>query len=356
MSDAAGKDDGRPPGRAAAKAGDSLFSGRARRAPRLPECLYVEVTNRCNARCQTCPRTHYPPQGERDLSPAEFASILGQAPALRRLVLHGVGEPLLNGDLPAMVAAAGERGIETVFNTNALLLDDERQAALARAGLGECRVSLDGADEAGYALVRPGSVHRRVVENVGGLIATRARLGTPGPRVSLWFTALRDTLGQLPDLVRLGARLGVDGIHVQRLVYFGAGLAVAEQSLHGRAGEEQARFLAEARRLAEVLGVSLSASGAASPPESLAATAEARPWMRCRRPWTSAYVTAEGDVLPCCFAPFVLRDCRPVTFGNLFRRPLADIWHGDAYRDFRRAFAGADPPPCCAGCGTRWSI
>src|SRR4051812_33104792 len=64
-----------------------------------PHELYVEVTNRCNSLCVTCPLTFSPQETEHYLSLDEFVTLVSQFPELRRVVLQGIGEPLLNRQL-----------------------------------------------------------------------------------------------------------------------------------------------------------------------------------------------------------------------------------------------------------------
>src|SRR5256886_7256577 len=87
-----------------------------------PREVYIEPTNRCNELCQTCPRTFFTREPEADLDLERFTAVLDQFPGVERVVLHGVGEPLLARDLPAMVAEANRRGARVLFNTNALAL------------------------------------------------------------------------------------------------------------------------------------------------------------------------------------------------------------------------------------------
>jgi radical SAM protein with 4Fe4S-binding SPASM domain len=101
-------------------------------------------------------------------------------------------------------------------------------------------------------------------------------------------------------------------------------------------------------------GVELLGTGGFAPAESLRPIGAERPWSGCTRPWRSTYVTANGNVLPCCFAPFTTGDYQGVILGNVFERPMSEIWNGSAYEAFRRAHASDDPPECCRGCGTRW--
>jgi MoaA/NifB/PqqE/SkfB family radical SAM enzyme len=74
------------------------------------------------------------------------------------------------------------------------------------------------------------------------------------------------------------------------------------------------------------------------------------------RPWTTAYVTANGNCLPCCISPFATTDYESLILGNLFERPFAELWNDYLYREFRVAFLGDQPHTACASCGVYWSL
>src|SRR5436305_14767012 len=84
----------------------------------LPRSIYIEQTSRCNEVCQQCPRTLLSLEDDRDLSFDNFRYIVDQFPVLDRVVLHGLGEPLLNKDLPRMVSYLKARGTYVLFNSN----------------------------------------------------------------------------------------------------------------------------------------------------------------------------------------------------------------------------------------------
>ena len=324
----------------------------------LPDELYIEVTNRCNSRCQTCVRTFEALEPLRDLQMDEFRRLVDQAPDLQRAVLHGVGEPLLNRDLPAMIAHLKARANppHVLFNSNAILLTPERQDALLDARLDELRISTDAAHPELYARTRGVDAFDRMVENVAAF-ARRIHQAGYGPQLSFWFTAMHENLADLPDLVRLAHRLDVGQVYVQRLVYYGQGLAVGEQSLFRAMQAAEESLLVEAEALAEELGIAFSASGATTPRESLLAPdGNRRPWSHCRRPSSLIYITANGNVLPCCFSPFTARDYPGLLLGNAFETPLLEIWNGAAYRQFRAAQQTDAPPESCDRCGACWSL
>jgi MoaA/NifB/PqqE/SkfB family radical SAM enzyme len=319
--------------------------------------LYLETTNRCDSKCQTCIRTFLTPEPPKDLTLAELKSVVDQFPVLDRVVLHGIGEPLLNRELFEMIAYLKARGAAVLFNSDAISLTPKRAGRLIESGLDEFRVSLDAASRELYARVRGVDRFDRVVENVRSLMTLQQRMGRPSPRVSLWFTAMKVNLHELPDLVRLAAAVAVREVYVQRLVFTGHGLAVQDQSLHRALQERQEALLAEADGLARSLGIALKASGLTSPQESLRGTELGRrPWSGCQRPWTVSYVTANGNVLPCCIAPFSAKNYRGAVLGNAFAQEFAAVWNGERYRQFRADFESDAPPDPCRGCGLLWSI
>jgi MoaA/NifB/PqqE/SkfB family radical SAM enzyme len=324
----------------------------------LPDELYIEVTNRCNSQCRTCVRTFETLEPSRDLTLEDFRALVDQAPSLRRAVLHGVGEPLLNHELPAMIAHLKGRADppHVLFNSNAISLTAARQDALLDAQLDEFRISTDAAHPELYARIRGVDGFGRMVDNVTAF-ARRIHQAGRGPKLSLWFTAMHENLADLPKLVRLAARMGVGEVYVQRLVYHGQGLAVREQSLFRAMQATEEKLLAEAEALAQELGITFRASGATTPRNSLlSGDGNLRPWSECRRPASLMYITANGNVLPCCFSPFTTRDYAGLLLGNAFETSLLEIWNGVAYRRFRAKLQTDSPPEACDRCGACWSL
>jgi len=324
-----------------------------------PVCLYLETTNRCNLLCSTCPRTYADLEPEADMSWELFTRIVGQVPNIARVVLHGVGEPMLVKDLPRRVRYLKERGIYVLFNTNGTALTPRKGRELAEAGLDELRVSLDAADAETFRTVRGTGDFHRILRNVAAFTAMQAREGLERPRVSLWLTGLKETIAQLPEFVRLAHGIGVMEVYLQRLVFCEEapfGMATPDQALFERLGGEEARHLADAEAQAAALGIAFNASGATEPGESLARKTDTSPWSLCRRPWTVMYFTANGRALPCCIAPFSQAGYENYTLGDATQQTLREIWNGEAYREFRAGLQSAEPPRCCAGCGLRWSL
>ena len=193
----------------------------------------------------------------------------------------------------------------------------------------------------------------RLKKGLEGLVETKERLGSATPRISIWCVATRENLQELPELVRMAAGLGIPEVYMQRMVYFAGqpdqqyGLARRDLAIFGRDEQAEAEVIQECTGLSADLGIKFLASGGRDAQNSLAAArpADLAPWQACRRPWTTAYVTANGNCLPCCISPFATNDYESLILGNLFESPFEQIWNGPLYQKFRMNLLSENPQP-----------
>jgi MoaA/NifB/PqqE/SkfB family radical SAM enzyme len=325
----------------------------------LPRSIYIEPTSRCNEFCQQCPRTLLSREDDRDLSFEDFRYIVDQFPILDRVVLHGLGEPLLNKELPQMIRYLKARGTYVLFNSNGIALTRRRGQEMIDAGLDEYRLSMDGATRAIYAHIRGVDAFDKIWCNIRNFISVQREQNAQKPAVSLWFTAMRENLSELPGLLDLASESGIREVYLQRFVYFEKGLARSHQSLFQRSTPEELAMIRRCEQTCRERGIAFKAAGLTSPLQSVTRDFGERPWSDCQRPYTLTYITASGNVLSCCFAPFGHRSAREYqeerVLGNIFQEPIEQIWRGQRYQDFRRAFESDAPARHCAQCGVNWS-
>ena len=329
-------------------------------ALRDPVCLYLEVSNQCNLACKTCPITYGKVEAPATLRMRQVQHLVSQFSTVRQVVLHGIGEPLLNRELYEIIRWLKERGIHVLFNTNGTLINRRWRQALVQSGVDEIRISLDAATSETFAHVRGKAMFDVIIRNIKALMALKSESRSTVPLVSLWLTGLKETLKELSDFIRLAHALEIDRVYLQRLVYWNGEnngqLARPEQSLFNSLRREEEIILRSAEELARQLGVHFEASGATSPGASLSRNGHKQPWSACMRPWTLMYITARGSAFPCCIAPFSTDNLGGLSLGNAFTQNLAAIWNGRRYQEFRRRVLSADPPECCKGCGACWSL
>jgi radical SAM protein with 4Fe4S-binding SPASM domain len=325
--------------------------------PPLPAALQVEVTSACNLRCAMCLVRYRPPVNKVTgaLSWQLYQRLLDDLPGLRRLTLQGLGEPLLSPYLLDMVRLAKRCGAAVGFNSNATLLTRKRADELVAAGLDWLHVSLDGARAATYEAIRDGADFDKVVANLSGLVAAKRAAGGDLPWIRVVFVAMRRNVGELPELVELMGRVGVQEVRVQNLAHDFADTpddgpyreirdyTAAESLWTGADRAAAAEAFGKARVAADRYGLQLRVPRLSPPPTGPAADGGAR----CTWPWDAAYVTSAGVVQPCCM---VMGDDR-VALGDLTERSFPEIWAGPAYQEFRARLASPDDPPeVCRGC------
>ena len=327
---------------------------------RLPKVLYIETTNRCNLRCKGCILYRGNWEPDRDMSLQDLVMITDQLPELERATLHGVGEPLLNKALCRMITHLKKRNVFVLFNSNGILLDEKRQNAIIDTGLDELRISLDASSSEGYKIIRNSNKFNRIVQNLRTFLKLQKKRRAVTPRLSIWFLGTKENIAELPGLLRLAAEIGIEEIHLQRLVYFqdheGYGVARREKTLRD-SNDETLELIHDSRLLAAQLGIRFNASGLGNPLESVQADSAAKiPWRKCYRPQTLMYITANGNVLPCCISPFSTIDYSSIILGNAFESSLEEIWSGPKYTYFREQLQTETPAKCCRGCGVLWSL
>jgi len=327
---------------------------------RLPKILYIETTNRCNLRCKGCILYRGNWEPDRDISLEELIRIADQLPDLEQVYLHGIGEPLLNKELPEIIRHLKRRQVYVLFNSNGILLDERRRDGLMNAGLDELRISLDAASSEGYKKIRNSNNFDQIVENLKSFLLLQKKQSATLPKLSLWFLGTKDNIAELPGFVQLAVEIGIGEIYLQRLVYFqdheGYGIARGPKSLQESA-DGSSDLIKKSQDMAARLGIQFDASGLGQPMESLQAEARAQsPWRNCYRPLTLMYITANGNVLPCCISPFATVDYSSIILGNVFENSLAEIWSGSKYENFRKQHQTETPPKSCRGCGVQWSL
>lgn len=317
-----------------------------------PTRLHIELTNRCNSTCSTCVRT-FTPDAESDLSLDQVAQVLDGIPVLESVALQVNGEAMLYDGLAEAIRLVKERGARADLNTNGIALRGARARVLFDEGLDCLNVSLDAASAAVHKRLRGVDAFEQVVGNVRDFVTMRGERELPW--VSLWMTATRHNLGEIVQFVQLAGDLGVDEVHLQRLVYFEKGTARSEDSVHGRLTDDDEALLAEATTLAAELGVAFKACGRHHPKDMLRPVDDPAPWRGCSRPWQKGVVMANGDLVPCCLSIFYTNRER-LLMGNVLDSGWSEVWNNAVYNEQRAAMLAGEGPDFCAGCGLKWSL
>ncbi|WP_232287427.1 radical SAM protein [Anaeromyxobacter dehalogenans] len=319
----------------------------------------------CNLACAMCPCGAARARGEprtppRRMAPALALGVLEErrGSPLRELIPSTMGEPLLWPALPDLLARAAALGIRGNVTTNGTF-PGRGAAGWAEVLVPACRdvkVSWNGATAATAAAVMPGLDLEAAVEGVRALVAARDRHAARGGArcsVSFQVTAREDNVAELPGIVRLAARLGVDRVKLNQLQVRSPDLAPL--SLR-RSPEAIARWNAAARAVREAAAEALSIHGRAPALEHAVELAPdpAAPAPRGPCPFAGreAWIHPDGRLAPCPHPAAAAGELGD--FGSVAEAPLGALWAAPAFQAFVAPGPGGHPVhPVCDGCAFR---
>lgn len=304
---------------------------RTGRNPLDPIAMQIETSSICNFRCDSCPLAApgYD-RPEKHMSVEELRRVLDAFPTVKKIELQGLGEVFLNPCILDIVREATGRGVEVHTFSNASKIERDTAFEIVRSGLRLINFSMDGADEPTFRRLRKGGTLQRYRRCVTNLIEARAALRSATPTIGVMTVLSKANYRQIPRLLAIAEELGVD-THI----FSGLNAQPKPELQELVLGEEEREWI---RGLPPYDG-------------KVQVVWAHTPWtkqerMDCYWPRHMTYVTVEGDVTPCCN----YFDSREITFGNVHRQDGAEIWNGEAYRDFRRRLMAGDLPERCKSC------
>ncbi len=282
---------------------------------------------------------------------ALFESLIAQLHRPRILRLNYSGESANYPRLADAVELAAATGAHTELVTALSSMPLSTLERIAHSRLSRLSVSIHTLDPAEF----------REVYGYSSAEAMRDRLeafrkwvptGAPGPVLDFAFVAMDRNLGRLADIAAAAIDLGVTSISIHPLlkrdpipVHFveldsNSQLTAAFRDRLA-ATVEQARSRHPGIQF-DICNPRPEAGQALTRlpvpfPSPLPRHARIR---TCEQdPWQSAHVLANGDVVAC-----EVHDRAPL--GNLRTQSLADLWHGEAYRQFRVRYRGGELEAC----------
>ena len=277
---------------------------------------------------------------------------------LREVIPSTMGEPLLYDDFEEIIALVREHGVKLNLTTNGTFprLGARRWAELLAPVASDVKVSWNGATASTHEEIMVGSQWERVLDNVRTFIEVRDRHSGSGAhrcRVTFQLTFLETNVGELADIVRLAASLGVDRVKGHHLwVHFAQIESLSmrrspDAVRRWNAAVLDAREAAESERLPDGRPVLLEGIFLLDEHASV----DVAPGGACPFLGQEAWVSAQGRFDPCC-APDAQRRTLG-ELGNLHERSLMDIWTSPEYDALRRTYRTRS---LCLGCNMRRPI
>lgn len=295
-----------------------------------PFSIQIETTNFCNLRCPSCPAGGLGfNRSKCHMRLEEFKAIIDDMESyLLCIVLWDWGEPLLNPDLPEMIAYAAERDIRTAVSTNcntASFHDGAYMERLLRSGLSTLILAIDSLDQKNYGAYRKEGNLINVLDGVEKAVSLKKRLCSD--TLLVWRTVLmRQNEHELRALRNFARKIGADR--------FSAKTMNAWDELYDK----------------DVIPLN---------PDYRRHQYKKGGWERIRVPFDCnvilrrSTIHSNGDVVPCCW--YYDDD---VTAGNVFTDGgFTKIWNGPSYLEMRRKILlEKDSMPVCSTCSFNFKM
>jgi radical SAM protein with 4Fe4S-binding SPASM domain len=293
----------------------------------VPLTAHVDLTYRCNERCEHCYLEH---DDKGEMSFEEISRLLVQLAdaGVFFLILSG-GEPMLRRDFFEIVARARELLFNVKVKTNAVLIRDAEARRLRALGVEQMQVSVySHRDDVHDAVTKlPGSLRR----TIRGIRALRAA----GLKVAVANVMMNSNLADRKGTAALARDLGAT--------------YSADPTITGMMNGD--RSVLDLRIPGTELTGLFQDAELVGDPESFCAPPppvddDARNALPCSAGNSACYISPYGDVFPCVQFP--------LPSGNVRRQNFLDIWrHSPQLQEVRSIRAG-DLPVCssCAHLGT----
>lgn len=302
-----------------------------------PTTLMLELTNKCNLHCVTCPREYDYGKAmrlgnmEKDLA---FKIIDECYPYLQSIGLTGMGETLFAPALQEVAAyiKAKKPSIVIAISTNANMQDFMERITPVLPFIDTVQISTDGVEDT-YEAIRHGAGFGLLANNIAALAPLAATHG-----VDLMFNMVMTELNYraMPQVVEFAAK---NGIRFVNFTYFNLASVtdIPIEYYQFFASADFKRMVAETKAMAkkypeiEVTGLDFPGT----------------PGIRkCPLMWNHFQINYDGEVPPCCAKPF----SKEYSFGNVADTSVMAVLNSAKAKDFRRCWVEGRPHDFCKKC------
>lgn len=288
----------------------------------MPTGLSVEPTGFCNLKCPECPNGRGEltrKKGNMDFN--LYQSVIEQAsPYLVSIILYFQGEPFLCPSMIRMIRLARKKNIYTITSTNGQCIDSSLARKIVESGLDRIIVSVDGTTQEVYEQYRRGGSLEKALGAISSLSYWKKKLKSGRPFIVFQFLVTAQNEHQMKEAKKMAASTGADKMEFKSLQVYdlnGSGkFLLPENERYSRYRKNADGNYMMKRKLRN----------------------------RCWRSWSTAVVTSEGNMVPCCFDKDGI-----YTLANVKEKSIEEIWEGEKLNKFRQKILNdrCSIPICC---------
>jgi len=280
----------------------------------LPRTLVVEASNICMLKCPACATVNASTREKGIMSFDTFKHIIDSTDwKIKRINFSYAGEPLINPVLAKMIRYAKEKGINSIVETNGMLLE-ERAIELVGCGLQKLSIAFDGINQDMVSKYRRGIDFEKVILGIKRIVSEKKEHLSQFPEIHLQLIVMKHNQAYLNQVISMAKTLGADFLDIKTMILAGG---------HGLCEDEKGKLAKEflptkKEYLRYQSGVS-----------EWRLKSNSRRF--CSHILSDTVIMWNGDVTIC-----TMDVGGKLVVGNILNEPLGKIWRGMKYRRMRK--------------------
>jgi radical SAM protein with 4Fe4S-binding SPASM domain len=219
-------------------------------------------------------------------------------------IFYFQGEPLLNKNFANYISYAKQYNIYTITSTNAQIIDKNIALNIVKSGLDRIIISIDGTTQDVYEKYRVGGSLYKSIEAIKFLKEAKTELKSKTPSIEAQFIVFRFNEHQISEFKQLAPTWGADKISIK--------------SAQIHSPNQNSEIIPTINKYSRYHKIN-------------------NEWKikkdfskACFRAWYGMVVSADGNILPCCFDKQEKH-----SYGNIKDDKIENIWKNKKSKDFR---------------------
>ena len=346
----------------------------ARGGKAAPVTIELIPTDRCNLNCLSCWRRGWTKEQlleryKNEMSDERLLKLIDEAAdmGVKEIAFVGGGEPLMRPVTVELMKKIKKRGMIGDLVTNGTLFTPKIIELLVKIGWDRIKFSVDGPDAQVHDYLRqtPGAF-KRTTQNIKMFAKVKKKFKTNKPRIVIQSVLSAGNYRRLPDLVKLGHRLGVNEMLLLPLTIFDKSMEHLKLTLdevkefkkilkesvdllkkfkidtnyHEYFNEE---YIVKTENMDEVMMKEMEKTIKKEYPKSRDPIKNFE-YLPCYAPWIHVTIIANGNIAP-CFSPWVWN-----TKVSIKNHSLKELWYGRYFDKYRKIMLKRKLPDNCKKC------
>lgn len=262
-------------------------------------------------------------------------------PTLIEVHPTNIGEALTSPWFSHFCDKCREYGVLLDITSNGTLLSQENIMKMLPSLL-DIKISFDGAKAETFEKIRRGASFEKLLQNISKFVELRD-LHNRKATITLQMTLFDFNYMELPDVIRLAKKLGVDRVKAYHV--FAYSEEIEKHSLmHNPLVFEDVR--SKSIELAKELDIQVNiAESFSMHPDS---DVKELIYQKCRLPWAECFIDYDGKTYPC-------HSHNNIPLGNILTQSSNEMWNSKYARQVREKLcSGNTANSICHNCGNNY--